>query len=95
MTTQSNTAAARAQVEQTLADSEISFVKRVSMTRGEKGRITGSVTQYVLDGHFVSDAFRRNYMKRTRVAKLQAEGLNVQLLRKNRATGEVILQVAA
>lgn len=89
------TAAARETVEKVLSESGMTFARKVEMTRGEKGRITGSKTRYVLEGKFLENAFSKNYFLRSRVKPLQAAGLNVILTRRDRKTGEVALVLAA
>lgn len=88
----------RARVEQMITASKrfpVQIVdKQVVMTRNEKGHITGSKTVYTLEGHGVSNPFKRTYFRDTRVDKLAAEGLNISMPRVKRGSGQVTVELA-
>lgn len=99
MATKNERAAIRQLVEAALVGSKrfpVEIVGKASvMTRNEKGQITGSKMVYEVTGHGVSDAFKRNYFKRTRIEKLAAEGFNINMPRMARNSGKVVVELQA
>lgn len=88
--------AQRAQVREILAKAKLNVVaeKRV-MVRDAKGRITGSKTDFVVEGNLVSQPGQRCYFRREHLRPIQTTGLNVTMPKLKKGATEVIVTLAA
>ena len=86
------------QVMNILAKAKVQVVTQETIRpRNEKGHFIagGAYDRFVLAGHGVSDPLKKTFFKRTKLPKIEALGVKVELMRNRKGSNEVVMKIAA